>query len=249
VLLAIHDRYGLLADENGENLVPDQIRRHRARQCDAGRLPGPDYDQDWIGRCHDHCWEDLGNRVSNDQPVLLHHCWRGRRELVVAGMHQGEHVANLFIGPPDHAEHLPEVMLHDCGDLIADVRSLCTQVYDCAVSDGSGLTSTDDERHRLIRRFLMRVESHTTLSDLADALGVSPHRASHVVRELFGRSWRELRVEAGLKRAVFFLKQPRMSISDIARRCGWNDANSFIRQFRQHYGTSPGRWRQEQTTD
>lgn len=234
VVVVIHDRHGVLADERGEELLPERCLSHCMAQCAPGRSTGtPDIKVK--ARCHFHCWEGVGQRVSSRQPLLMHSCWRGRRELVIAGLDQGEHLLNLFIGPTPGGADLSE----DLGKLIVEGRALISYIF--SVMNPTGRAG--DERRRIIQRLLMRVESDPQLCDVAESLGVSRHRASHLVRELFGNSWRQLRLEARLKRATFLLQRPRLSVKEIALHCGWQDVNGFIRQFRKHFGQSPGAWR------
>lgn len=78
---------------------------------------------------------------------------------------------------------------------------------------------------------------------LAAAAGVS---ASHLA-ELFRRHlgcppgrWQRLR---RLELARRLLAEQSMSVAEVARACGWEDANLFGRIFRAELGIAPGRWR------
>ena len=81
------------------------------------------------------------------------------------------------------------------------------------------------------------------LADLAAHLGVGPHRAAHVVRELCDRTFIELLTEARLRTAASLLHTTDLAIPEIAQRSGFGDANHFHRVFRRQHGTTPHRFR------
>ena len=96
----------------------------------------------------------------------------------------------------------------------------------------------------------MAVYHHATdsinLGDVAALWGVGRSRASHIVRELTGKSWRELVTQQRLKIAAHLLRSSDLSIQAIAERAGFVDRVAFGRAFKQHYASTPGNWRRQQ---
>jgi AraC family transcriptional regulator len=82
-----------------------------------------------------------------------------------------------------------------------------------------------------------------SMLELARAAGVSEGHLRSLFRDHRDCSpirWhRRRRIELAQR----LLSNPRLSIADVAKACGWEDANLFGRVFRAECGQSPGRWR------
>ena len=63
------------------------------------------------------------------------------------------------------------------------------------------------------------------------------------IRRATGYPPNEYLLRLRLKKSVMLLLNPELSISEIAERTGFSDSNYFCRQFRNHYGTSPQKYR------
>jgi AraC-like DNA-binding protein len=101
-----------------------------------------------------------------------------------------------------------------------------------------------DDRRLLIRRFIHHNHLRTAgLPDLARELGVSPTRAGHVVRELFGRSYLALRDETRLRAAADMLRATTLPLPAVAAACGFRDPSYFHRVFRRAHGMTPAAYR------
>tara|TARA_Y100001954_G_C15627750_1_gene511086 strand:- start:390 stop:836 length:447 start_codon:yes stop_codon:yes gene_type:complete len=46
-----------------------------------------------------------------------------------------------------------------------------------------------------------------------------------------------------MDRARAYLKNPYLSVKQVATRCGYPDANLFVRTFKRHHNLPPGKWR------
>lgn len=119
---------------------------------------------------------------------------------------------------------------------------------------GHGLLNELDQRRRLdrlergrkteIRRFIhYHVHQPVKLRDLAGALFLSPSRTSHLVRELFGRSFKELLIRERIGRARSLLMSSDFTLSTIAQRVGFTDEYYLNRAFKKIVGMPPGRFR------
>jgi transcriptional regulator GlxA family with amidase domain len=75
---------------------------------------------------------------------------------------------------------------------------------------------------------------------------VSTSRATHPVRELTGCSWRHLLMNRRLQLAGHLLRTTDLPLDAVAQRSGFGVRVALGRAFRQHHGTSPGRWRRQQ---
>lgn len=99
----------------------------------------------------------------------------------------------------------------------------------------------------LIDRICEYIQTHyadpLTLNDLAASFYISPSYLSH----LFARKKQVAIVkyigDVRLEKAVEFLKNTELSISDIAERTGYSDGNYFAKAFKKKYGKSPTDYR------
>jgi len=103
-----------------------------------------------------------------------------------------------------------------------------------------GLDQVADPRVRramlLIERHLMEVEP---IAAIADALRITPRQLNRLfVREL-GQSPSAFRQTLKLDRAYGLVLREKLSITEIAFRCGFSDASHFTRCFGKKFGTRP----------
>lgn len=82
-----------------------------------------------------------------------------------------------------------------------------------------------------------------SLGDLARHLHLSPDRTRHVVQEDFGLTFRGLLQKHRLDAARALLLNSRLSVGEIAMRCGFGSHSSFTRLFTHTFGSSPHQWR------
>lgn len=94
-------------------------------------------------------------------------------------------------------------------------------------------------------RSLIDQDYHLPLSldDIARRVGRSPSHLSASFRQTFGLSPKGYLVRRRLESAAWMLRRSDLSIERVAAACGYGDIPHFTRQFRRHFGTSPGRYR------
>ena len=100
------------------------------------------------------------------------------------------------------------------------------------------------DRRRLIQNFLHK--NHTgpaTLGDLAKALHLGESRASHLVHELFGRSYVQLLNELRLRTASSLLRESPLSVMEVCLNSGFRDMSHFHRCFQKRFATTPLKYR------
>ena len=101
-----------------------------------------------------------------------------------------------------------------------------------------------DRRMSLILEFIRRhAHKAVSLKELGKELSLSPDRARHLVRELCGRSFRELLEEERMLRARALLLGTDRKLADISESAGYPNEFCFNRAFVRHYGIPPGRYR------
>jgi len=99
-------------------------------------------------------------------------------------------------------------------------------------------------RNTLVRRY---IETHQAenirLCDLAAELKVSEDRATHVIRECCGQTFRVILIETRLKTARELLRFSSLPVLEVALSSGFNEICHFNRLFRQRTGCTPSRFR------
>lgn len=79
-------------------------------------------------------------------------------------------------------------------------------------------------------------------SDMAEMCGMSAFRFSREFHKVFGKTFREYLGDCRIKHAQRLLKNPEISITDVASIVGFNDPSYFARLFRKRVGVSPTRF-------
>lgn len=79
--------------------------------------------------------------------------------------------------------------------------------------------------------------------EVADFLRLHPNHVSRLFTQFGGCSFSEYLRRERLALARQQLKDPTRNISEVARACGFTDANYFIRCYRKAYGVTPGQSR------
>ncbi len=190
-------------------------------------------------------------------------CPAGMSELVLPLREGGQLIAVLFAGPvmledtsllqedayagaqaprPEGAQSLSEPELKQ---RLEQLRQLGARIRCWLRDHPSPYQEEDLPRKERIRRYL---ESHYAVSglqiaELAQDLGLSPERSRHLIKELFGRSFRELLRDIRLQAASAMLANSDLPVQRVGERCGYPDPAGLHRAFLKGYGISPGEWR------
>jgi AraC-like DNA-binding protein len=103
-------------------------------------------------------------------------------------------------------------------------------------------STRDRRRVRLMQEILREHIDHAlSLTNLASAVGISPHHAAQIFARETGIPPHAWRNQLRLERAVRMLRD-RTPVADVAAACGYTDQSHFTRHFRNAYGAPPGRW-------
>jgi AraC-like DNA-binding protein len=85
------------------------------------------------------------------------------------------------------------------------------------------------------------------VNHLARQCHLSPSQFRRTFRRLLGKSPLQFILDVRLQAAADLLMDSSLSVTEIARRCGFNEPNYFTRQFRQHIGISPSEYRKHRS--
>lgn len=78
-----------------------------------------------------------------------------------------------------------------------------------------------------------------SVSEVGTAVGWSADHLGRMCREVLGVSPYRLQMKARLRRAAELLCYGDVSVADVARQCGFNDASKFASAFKRETGLSP----------
>lgn len=120
-----------------------------------------------------------------------------------------------------------------------------------AVPFGSDAQSMDDSRnsryYRIEIYFAENLSRQITEDDLAAELSLSKRQLSRVLREIYGKSFREKLIENRLHAAARLLSGTDMPIENIARMVGYTSVSGFYMRFKKEFGMSGSEYRQKMT--
>lgn len=95
-----------------------------------------------------------------------------------------------------------------------------------------------------VRRFLEKNRRRmVTLSDAAEEVFLSPKYLSRYFKNEIGKGFRECKMEMKLEEAKKLLSGSGVSISAVAGRLGYRNAESFSRIFKKYEGVTPSEFR------
>jgi len=101
------------------------------------------------------------------------------------------------------------------------------------------------ERLMAVYRLIAAVpDHHITLEKLASLAAISPSHFSAKFRKTFGLAPMECLIQHRMHRAAHLLSDNNLTVSEIARQVGYEDAFHFSKTFRKHFGSSPRAMRQ-----
>jgi AraC-like DNA-binding protein len=157
--------------------------------------------------------------------------------------------ARVVLPPPvDEAE--AELILEHLRQLAARLRSWAHEddrkVAASSWKDTLTAKNLAIRRNTLVRRFIESNQARDIrLRDLAAQLKVSEDRATHVIRECCGQTFREMVIEARLKTAKELLRFSSLPVLEVALSSGFNEISHFNRLFRRRTGSTPSQYRRK----
>ena len=253
VKLTIIDRDGVFRTPKVKPLFSkNRLSHQKNRVCALGFRP----------RCVAHCRHEANERGEECRKPFFTHCWKGVREVAIPLLDSDDHYGSLFAGswrdpagfpaealktlPNDFAKTYHKMPVFDKkqAETIAAALWTFSKGLLAMLREFADLQSNFTGRKREIWRFLrLKSSKKLVLDDLAAQLNLSPSRASHVVKELFGRSFSQLLLEERINRAKILLASDEQTVNEIAQTVGFEDPYHFNRAFKKIVGAPPGKYR------
>ncbi len=258
IYITVHDLRGVFASEAGDPILTRR-NAHPSPYCQFGRSvqrrPG------WTKRCNAYCHLFMNRFMQERNEPYIATCWKGVHEVVYPVIYNGVHVAVLFAGAfrekngenrPDRSypdellqmyEALPVLTSERIEELVRLMRLMGTGMI--SIIEQQRVPPAQDESRRFqIEQFIQRhFHTQVSLKDLARELCLSPSRASHAVREIFDRPFKDLLLQERMKRARALLLGTPQTLDEIAEHTGFSNGYYFNRVFKDFHGVPPGQFR------
>lgn len=104
---------------------------------------------------------------------------------------------------------------------------------------GSLSTDKDEKRKIEILSYVKSSYRTASLGELGDRLYLTAPYLSKIIKELFGKSFKELVVDERMQRAHAAFLTTDLSVGDVIRSVGYENESYFHREFKKRYGTTP----------
>ena len=121
-------------------------------------------------------------------------------------------------------------------ELLMTHLSLGSDEYLC---DASAPTDKDKRRRLAISAYIKDNYRTATLTELSERLYVSAPYLSKIVKEYFGKSFKELLIEERVERAKKLLSDTDIPIGDVIQSVGYENDSYFHREFKKLTGSTP----------
>lgn len=150
------------------------------------------------------------------------------------------------------AAALTPALEHPAGASTLFVDQLSIAMTSYLVETYGGAAATAPRTHRLLSRahevrakemLRSRIDGSISITEIADACGLSRSYFIHAFRETTGYTPHQWLIAQRLEQARALLIDFDMPLADVAAACGFADQSHFTRVFSQHSGAPPGTWR------
>lgn len=97
--------------------------------------------------------------------------------------------------------------------------------------------------HAAISYMERNLSEHIDLQGIAAAVGMSPKYFCTYFKKQSGSTPITYLTTLRIRRACILLKDPTLSVLQVASDCGFDNVSFFIRRFKEHTGLTPGQYR------
>ncbi|NMB70802.1 MAG: response regulator [Bacteroidales bacterium] len=145
----------------------------------------------------------------------------------------------------------PRSLIIRCNNLVKG-RKLLREKFSKALGDEEQLIGVSESDKELIHKMTSIIESRLdssdfNINDLALEMGMGRSKLYALVKEITGMTPNAYILNYKMRKAVYWLKnEPRLSVSEIAYRLGFNNPKYFTVCFKDHFGVAPSVFRKSE---
>ena len=111
--------------------------------------------------------------------------------------------------------------------------------YEELLSIGSINSGKDESRKSEILSYIKSNYRTAALGELGEKMYLTVPYLSKIIKELFGKSFKELVVDERMERARLAFLTTELSVGDIIRSVGYENESYFHREFKRRYSMTP----------
>ena len=100
-----------------------------------------------------------------------------------------------------------------------------------------------EQIYRLRRCIVSDPQLEWNIQETADKMCISRSHLQRLYKQFFSVSLKDDIISARIRRAMQLLTHTEMRIQEVAERCGYNNENHFMRQFRDKTGMTASEYR------
>jgi AraC family transcriptional regulator len=239
--ITVHDFASLFISSDDKSLIDPRRYSHRKTF--------PYCSQESRAYCLNNCMYQLNRKVERTHKgSFLKHCRHGVIEVVAPLYVMQTHVATLFAGIWGSRRKAGAPKLSHADPALINKLCRLLPVF------GSGLLSRAEfirsggseefSRKAEIQKFIsLNFSKNISLKNLSSKTGLSKSRTTHLVKELFGKTFSELLTNERLEHARQLLIGTDYRMNEISALTGFGSHEHFSRMFRRHCGITPGEYR------
>lgn len=106
-------------------------------------------------------------------------------------------------------------------------------------------TDYKEQIYRLRRNIISSPQNNWDIREIASRISVSRSHLQRLYKQFFSVSIKDDVINARMKKAAQLLTNTNLRIQEIAYRCGYNNENHFMRQFKEKTGVTPSVYRRQ----
>ncbi len=132
---------------------------------------------------------------------------------------------------------------------IEKTRSIIEKVLNSGAKGYRSDSSDNAGKIEHVKEFLGRNASRkVSLKDAGDAVCISPKYLSRLFLEHVGVGFNEYKLKLKMKEAMGLLAQTSYNVDQVSEKLGYQNTESFIRQFKKLSGRTPSEYRRKLST-
>ncbi len=102
-----------------------------------------------------------------------------------------------------------------------------------------------DSKYIIVEESFLYEYNNLTLEELASRLGLSTRQTERFIKDAYGKTFLQKKVESKMAVAALSLSQQNLSITDIAYNLGYSSIEHFSHAFKKYYGITARQFRKE----
>lgn len=102
-------------------------------------------------------------------------------------------------------------------------------------------SDTENSRTYLVDHYFTHNFQHGSLTELSELLHLSSQQTQRIIKKMYGQSFSERLTMMKMQLAKSLLQDTKLSVTQIAEKCGYTGPNGFFVAFKKYYGKTPNK--------